>query len=219
MVNYTSAIKWWSVMGRVSDARERLIDAANELTAKLGYSAVTVDAICEQAGVKKGSFYHYFESKAALCKAAIEEWWQTNSRPTLDTAFSASNPPLERLQLYFDALHRKMLDRQKRGEKVMGCLLFTVAMEGGGVDQEVVEATQRVLQRKRRYFDSAIRDAEQAGLVHVSDVEAAVQAVYSLFEGATARARIQNSPEPIVGLYEQVLRLLGAEAPTERKRA
>jgi len=206
-------------MGRVSDARERLIDAANELTAKLGYSAVTVDAICEHAGVKKGSFYHYFESKAALSKAAIEEWWQTNSRPTLDTAFSASNLPLERLQLYFDALHRKMLDRQNRGEKVMGCLLFTVAMEGGGVDQEVVEATQRVLARKRRYFDAAIREAEQAGLVHVTDVDAAVQAVYSLFEGATARARIQNSPEPIMGLYEQVLRLLGAESPAERRRA
>ena len=53
----------------------------------------------------------------------------------------------------------------------------------------------------------------------MTDVEAAVQAVYSLFEGATARARIQNSPEPMVGLYEQVLRLLGAEPPAERKRA
>ena len=206
-------------MGRVSDARERLIDAANELTAKLGYSAVTVDAICEHAGVKKGSFYHYFDSKAALSKAAIEEWWQSNSRPTLDKAFSVTNPPLERIRLYFDALYQKMLDRQKRGEKVLGCLLFSVAMEGGGVDQEVVEATQRVLARKRRYFDAAIREAEQAGLVHVTDVEAALQAVYSLFEGATARARIQNSPEPIMGLYEQVLRLLGAESPAERRRA
>jgi hypothetical protein len=76
-----------------------------------------------------------------------------------------------------------------------------------------------VLQRKRRYFEAAIRDAEQAGLLDVTDVETAVQAVYSLFEGATARARIQNSPEPIVGLYEQVLRLLGVESSAERKRA
>ena len=110
-------------MGRVSDARERLIDAANELTGKLGYSAVTVDAICEHAGVKKGSFYHYFESKAALSKAAIEEWWETNSRPILDTAFSVSNPPLERLRLYFDGLYQRMVDRKLRGERVIGCLI------------------------------------------------------------------------------------------------
>jgi TetR/AcrR family transcriptional repressor of nem operon len=49
-------------MGRVSDARERLLKAANELTWKQCYNAVTVDAICDAAGVKKGSFYHYFES-------------------------------------------------------------------------------------------------------------------------------------------------------------
>lgn len=206
-------------MGRISDARQRLIDAANELTSEFGYSAVTVDAICEHSGVKKGSFYHYFESKAALSKAAIEDWWQTNSRPTLDAAFSVSNPPLDRLRLYFDALYQKLLDRQKRGERVLGCLGFSVAMEGSGVDTDVWEATQRVLQRKRRYFESAIREAAEAGLVHVTDVEAAVQAVYSLFEGALARARIQNDPEPMVGLYEQVLRLLGAEQPAERKRA
>ena len=197
-------------MGRVSDARERLLEAANELTWKLGYSAVTVDAICEQAGVKKGSFYHYFESKAALSKAAMEEWWQTNSRPLLDTAFAADVPPLERMRRYFDALYQRQVERKRRGERVLGCLGFSVAMEGGGVDPDVWEASQRFLQRKRRYFEAAIRDAKDAGVVNVQDVDATVQAVYSLFEGALARGRIQNSPEPLVGLYEQVLLLLGA---------
>ena len=206
-------------MGRVSDARQRLLDAANELTGRLGYNAVTVDAICEQAGVKKGSFYHYFESKEALGKAAIEDWWDTNSRPMLDKAFSADVPPLERMQRYFEGLYQRQLERKKRGEQVLGCLGFSVAMQGSGVDAEVLEATQRVLQRKRRYFEKAISDATSAGLIDVPDVDAAVQAVYSLFEGAMARARIQNNPETLVGLYEQVLRLLGAERPPQRKSA
>ena len=206
-------------MGRVSDARERLLDAANELTGRLGYNAVTVDAICEHAGVKKGSFYHYFESKEALGKAAIQAWWESRSRPLLEAAFRADIPPLERLQRYFDSLYHSQLERKQRGEQVLGCLGFSVAMEGAGVDRDVWEVTQQVIQRKRRYFEQAIRDAKEAGLVHVPDVEAAVQAVYSLFEGATAQARIQNNPDTLVGLYEQVLRLLGAEQPTQRKRA
>lgn len=201
-------------MGRVSDARERLLEAANTLTWKLGYNAVTVDAICDHAGVKKGSFYHYFESKAALSKAAIEDWWQTKSRPVLDKAFSVTNPPLERLKLYYAALHEIQVQRQKAGEQVLGCLGFSVAMGRDSVDPEVWETTQHVLQRKRRYFETAIRDAADAGLIDVPDVEASVQAVYSLFEGAMARARIQNSPDPLVGLYEQTLRLLGAAQPT-----
>ena len=206
-------------MGRVSDARQRLLDAANELTGRLGYNAVTVDAICEHAGVKKGSFYHYFESKEALGKAAIEDWWETNSRPMLDKAFASEVPPLERLQRYIEAVYQRQVERRKRGEQVLGCLGFSVAMQGTGVDPGVLEATQRVLQRKRRFFESAIRDAMQAGLIDVPDVEAAVQSVYSLFEGAMARARIQNNPEPMVGLYGQILRLLGAEQAAERRRA
>lgn len=205
-------------MGRVSDARQRLLDAANELTGRLGYNAVTVDAICEHAGVKKGSFYHYFESKAALGEAAIDDWWQTKSRPRLETSFAADVPPLERIQRYLDSLHAAQVERKQRGEQVLGCLGFSVAMEGAGVDPEVLEATQRVLQRKRRYFENAIRDAQAAGLIKVPDVEVATQAVYSLFEGAMARARIQNNPELMVGLYEQILLLLGTVQP-ERKRA
>jgi TetR/AcrR family transcriptional repressor of nem operon len=206
-------------MGRVSDARERLLDAANELTGRLGYNAVTVDAICEQAGVKKGSFYHYFESKEALGKAAIESWWETYSRPRLDKAFAPDVPPLERLQRYFESLYQWQVERKQRGEQVMGCLGFSVAMQGAGVDAGVLEATRHVLQRKRRYFEKAISDAKDAGLIHVTDVETAMQAVYSLFEGALARARIQNNPETLVGMYEQVLRLLGAEQPPQRKSA
>lgn len=212
MVNYTFA------MGRVSDARQRLLDAANELTGKLGYNAVTVDAICEHAGVKKGSFYHYFESKAALSEAAIDDWWQTKSRPRLEAAFAADVPPLERIQRYVDSLYHSQVERKQRGEQVLGCLGFSVAMEGAGVDREVHEATQRVLQRKRRYFETAIRDAQQSGLIRVADVEATAQAVYSLFEGALARTRIQDNPEVLVGLYDQILLLLGVAQP-KLKRA
>jgi TetR/AcrR family transcriptional regulator, transcriptional repressor for nem operon len=205
-------------MGRVSDARQRLLDAANELTWKLGYNAVTVDAICEQADVKKGSFYHYFESKAALTKAALEAWWLAKSRPILEASFASDIPPLERLQRYFSTLYEMQKEKQKRGEHILGCPNFSLAMSGEGVDADVFEASQRALKRKLRYFQSAIQDASEAGLVEVGDVEAAAQAVYSLFEGASARARIQNSPEPLVGLYEQALRLLGAAPPKSQAK-
>ena len=205
-------------MGRISDARQRLLDAANELTGRLGYNAVTVDAICEHAGVKKGSFYHYFESKAALGEAAIADWWETKSRPRLETCFAVEVPPLERLERYLDSLYRNQVERKRNGEQVLGCLGFSVAMEGAGVDREVIDATQRVLQRKRKYFETAIRDAEQAGLIKVADAEATAQAVYSLFEGTLARARIQNNPDVMLGLYEQILLLLGV-APPKLKRA
>jgi len=208
-------------MGRVSDARERLLEAANQLTWKHGYNAVTVDAICEAAGVKKGSFYHYFESKADLTKAALEAWWQANSRPIIEASFAEGVPPLERLKRYFDGIYHRQLDIKREGGTLLGCAFFRLAIEGEGVEPDVREAAQRALSRKRKHFVKAIDDAKRAGLIRVDDVEAATQAVYSLFEGALARARIQDSPEPLKGIYEQVLRLLeavpGAREPEKRR--
>jgi TetR/AcrR family transcriptional regulator, transcriptional repressor for nem operon len=203
-------------MGRVSDARERLLKAANELTWKQGYNAVTVDAICDAAGVKKGSFYHYFESKAELTKAAIEAWWQERSRPIIESSFAEGVPPLERLKRYFAGIYESQMKIKREGGTLLGCAFFRLAIEGEGVEPDVREAARHALARKRKYFVQAIDDAKREGLIKVDDVEAATQAVYSLFEGALARARIQDSPEPLKGLYEQVLRLLEV-APQARE--
>jgi AcrR family transcriptional regulator len=43
--------------------REALIDATHRLVERDGLDAVTVDAICEEAGVSSRTFFNYFESK------------------------------------------------------------------------------------------------------------------------------------------------------------
>ena len=84
-------------MGRVSDAKQRLMDAVGELIWTGSYGATTIDQICERAEVKKGSFYYFFDSKADLAAAAIDSDW-TKRRVELDAIFSPTEPPLQRLR-------------------------------------------------------------------------------------------------------------------------
>ena len=63
-------------MGRVSDAKQRLMDAVTELIWSGSYGSTTIDHICEKAGVKKGSFYYFFDSKSDLAAVAFEAEWQ-----------------------------------------------------------------------------------------------------------------------------------------------
>ena len=63
-------------MPRKSDAKERLMNAAMDLIWENSYGSTSVDAICEKAGAKKGSFYHFFESKSELAVTALEADWQ-----------------------------------------------------------------------------------------------------------------------------------------------
>jgi TetR/AcrR family transcriptional repressor of nem operon len=79
-------------MGRSSDARERLMDATLALMWEESYGAVTIDDICRRAGVKKGSFYYFFDGKASLAVEALERAW-TQEKAWWDETFSASVPP------------------------------------------------------------------------------------------------------------------------------
>src|ERR1700685_208579 len=75
LVLYRIRVKLSLAMGRKSDSRQRLMDAAHELIWGYSYGAVTIEAICERARVKKGSFYYFFDSKSDLAMSAIIAWW------------------------------------------------------------------------------------------------------------------------------------------------
>jgi TetR/AcrR family transcriptional regulator, transcriptional repressor for nem operon len=55
-------------------ARDKLIAAAIATVRYKGFSATSVDEICQAAGVTKGAFFHHFASKEALAVAAAGAW-------------------------------------------------------------------------------------------------------------------------------------------------
>src|SRR5581483_7620548 len=115
-------------MGRVSDAKQRLMEAVLELVWTGSYGSTTIDDICAKAGVKKGSFYYFFDSKADLAVAAVDEDWQKR-RPELDSIFSPTVPPLERLRKYGDFGCRIQSELSKKYGHVLGCPLFSMGAE------------------------------------------------------------------------------------------
>lgn len=65
--------------------RQRVIDQALRMFAERGYENVSVDEILKEAGIAKGTFYHYFESKEDILldfgKSQIEiiDRWEEDS--------------------------------------------------------------------------------------------------------------------------------------------
>src|SRR6202008_1012939 len=100
-------------MPRVSDMKERLTDAAMDLMWRNSYSTVSVDAICERAGAKKGSFYYFFKSKSELASDALEAEWK-KKKTDMDAIFSPTVPPLERFDRYFDFVHDRLAEVQQK---------------------------------------------------------------------------------------------------------
>jgi TetR/AcrR family transcriptional repressor of nem operon len=174
--------------------KERLTDAAMDLIWHNSYATTSVDAICERAGAKKGSFYYFFKSKSELAAAALEADWQ-KKRAQMDAMFSPTIPPLERFGRYFDFVHDRLAELQKECGNILGCPLLSVGSEVSTQDQVVRETVDRILDRKIRYFVSAIRDAHAQGLINAPDPEAKARALFACYQGTLAQARIQNDIE------------------------
>jgi len=62
-------------MGRKTDKRTRLIDAASTLIHRQGFNLTTLAHIAELAGVPLGNVYYYFKTKEAIGEAVIESYF------------------------------------------------------------------------------------------------------------------------------------------------
>jgi TetR/AcrR family transcriptional regulator, transcriptional repressor for nem operon len=144
------------------ETRDRLIQAASELIFKRGYANVGVQELCEHAGVKKGSFYHFFASKRDLTIAALERHWQTY-RVGIERCVNAPMSPFERVQLLFDTLHKQYKSVAKTGEPLTGCAFGTLSMEVSAHDTVLREALERVFTEWTRLFAKVFQDAINAG--------------------------------------------------------
>ena len=202
-------------MGRKSDAKQRLLEAASDLIWENSYGVVTIDAICEKAGVKKGSFYYFFESKADLAVAALEEDWQSEMKPKFDAMFSASNPPLERIRLMMRSSYECQKEMLEKDGQILGCPCFSLGSEVCTQNEPIRAKVQETLCRLVRYLESAIRDAQAEGSVGAGDPLLKAKGVYTLYEGSLTEARIQNSLEPLRILPEIVMDFLGVPASTQ----
>lgn len=63
-------------MGRYKtgiETRERIVDATRHLLAEQGLEGTTIQAICERADVRPGSFYNLFPSKDAAILTVVKE--------------------------------------------------------------------------------------------------------------------------------------------------
>ncbi len=203
-------------MANSKGTKERLIDTVIELIWRNSYGSVSVDEICKTANVKKGSFYHFFPSKAELAVAALEQYY-TESKPLFEDIFSASRTPLER----FDRLVEVILVRQKDiAEKyghVCGCPFASLGSEMAGQEELIREKIQNTIGKyKTKYYEKTLREMVDDGIIDAdTDIHLKAQEVYSYLLGQVMLARIQNDLKPLNdSLKNGLFKILGVDMAT-----
>ncbi|MCB1782642.1 MAG: TetR/AcrR family transcriptional regulator [Alphaproteobacteria bacterium] len=197
-----------------SDTRQKLVETAIDLIWQSSFGAVSVDDICKNAGVKKGSFYHFFPSKTALALAALDAHFDEH-RPALDAAFSPSRPPLER----FVALAALTLTKQEKAfEKyglVCGCPFASLGCEIAGQQEMIRARTDEIYETYGRYCENALIEAQAQGAIPKDvDTGRLAEEIGTYFIGQMTMARIQNDLTNMKEtLVDGLFRIIGTEVP------
>ncbi|MCA9416201.1 MAG: TetR/AcrR family transcriptional regulator [Candidatus Omnitrophica bacterium] len=195
-------------MGRTSDAKDRLIEVGSRLIHTRGYNAVGVQEICEEAGVNKGSFYHFFPSKKELVLAIIErhEGFMTQQ---VQEIFSLDLSIHQKFEAFFQSIFGMACEIKETCGVLPGCPIGNLALELTTFDHEIQARIAQCFGNLEKFFADRIREAQEHGECEGVDPSGAAKAMVAYFQGMTLLAKANNSPEVFKDIYERGLLMLG----------
>ncbi|MCG7209047.1 MULTISPECIES: TetR/AcrR family transcriptional regulator [Streptomyces] len=199
-------------MGRTSDAKGKILDAARSLIEGRGYAALGVAEICKAAGVPKGSFYYFFESKEALALAVVDEHWAAQKRDWT-RVLAGDGEPLRRLRRLFEETEAGQRAAQRDCGTVAGCLFGNLTLELSNQTEAVRGRLQEIFEAQVDMVEAVVAEARARGEVGVTDTREAARAVVAQLEGQVMFAKLYNSTDRLSPLWQNCRALLGATAP------
>ena len=181
-------------MSTQTDTYTRILEAARDLIYASSYAEVGVQAICEKANVKKGSFYHFFPSKQELTLAVIDNYYEGFKDSIIREAFDNSLPPTERFKKLFElSIARQELIHEQTGH-VLGCPFGNLATEMATSDEGIRCKIDGLFTKLQSYLRDTLQEAVDKGEMEPMDIEATAEAMFAYFEGVLMLAKTKNDP-------------------------
>lgn len=197
------------IMGRPSDARQRLIEAARKVFFAQSYTAVSVDELCTAAGVNKSSFYHFFASKQELVLAAIDTQWLWFEQVALKPLFSDHLPPHEQILRFFEVTLERQQAQKRADGAMQGCPAGNLTLEMSTQDEPIRLRIDEFFRKWIGYFERMLEQAKEQGSVPATlDTAVVAQALLAYFEGVMLLAKGRNDPSLLHTLRAGVLSLM-----------
>ena len=176
--------------------RDKLIESGLNVIYAQGFHDCSVQDITDAAGVPKGSFYNYFDSKEALAVEVLAAFKGTSDLGLLQ---DASKRPLDRLRSYFRASARAFKSAGFR----RGCLMGNLGAELSDSSEPVRRALVQRFEGWQRSMAAVLREGQSVGEVSPAiDPDQAARFLVSSWEGAVLQMKVARSIQPIEDFLE-----------------
>ncbi|ARW49455.1 TetR family transcriptional regulator [Acetobacter pasteurianus] len=186
-------------------ARQHILKAAKPLIGQRGFSAVGLTQILDVAGVPKGSFYHYFESKEVFGEELLRTYIEDYLVKMDDLFENADGNAAEKIARYCQFWRDTHLSKQI-GNK---CLIVKLAAEVCDLSERmraILEGgTRSVIDR----LSALITAGQGEGSIgNRQEPEMLAASLYQLWLGSTLIVKITHSSQPFDQAWQATKRLL-----------
>ncbi len=163
-----------------------------------GYSDLGIQAVLEEAGVPKGSFYHHFKSKEDFALQVVD-MYMVGVHKGLDACLGdAARPPLARVRAFFEAVRESY-----RHEGYLGCLLGGLGQELSGISEVFRKKIDWCLTAIADRLAGCLEEARRVGdLPKKADPRQMAQLLVDCWEGAALRTRLRRDPAPLQAMLD-----------------
>lgn len=193
-------------MNTIQDKRARILASGTSVMLRKGYNGTGVQEITQGAGVPKGSFYHYFESKEDFAIQALHYYYTPRIERFADALNASQLSPRERiLRCYRDLVGYFANQEQPSHQCFIGSLCHEMAEES----QPIGYAASAILQRSNQVLADCLSEAQAAGEIAADQDPAALAGfVSAAWEGALLRMKADRQIGPLRIFIQQLERLL-----------
>ena len=187
------------------DAKTKLLDAALSVIRGKGYSATTVDDICQTAGVTKGAFFHHFNSKEELGVSAAGHFASMADALFSTAPYRDLPEPVDRLLGYVD--FRKAILQGDLPE--FTCLLGTMVQEAYETHPVIREACNKHIGEHTAMLEADISDAlRKYGIDAKWSAKSLALYTQAVIQGAFILAKAKHNPDVAAGCLDHLRRYL-----------
>ena len=174
--------------------RQKLIDATFEEIFSHGYQGAALADILKNAGVHKGSMYHYFGSKKEMALVAIQERISTRNFEKYSKILALDGG-------YLEALLQAFKDTTQRDFK-RGCHIANIVQEMSNLDEDFNKTMKLLYEEFRRYIKDILDKAIQAKEMRTCDTKKMALFITATLEGAILSAKASSNPQDYVDSVE-----------------
>ncbi len=178
---------------RFDNTRTHLLETGQRIIAGKGFASVGLNEILTTAGVPKGPFYHYFESKEQYGQALLQDHFDRYLAEIDELFARPAASGSERVMRFW----QRWMDRQTDACSDQKCLVVKLGGEVADLSDAMRvtlrDGSDQVIGRLATAIAGGIDD----GSIPPSDPRATAQILYQLWLGASLQGKLYRTRDPL----------------------